>query len=933
MIFTPRSTIRAICCRFRRDRCEIGSIHPHPFRNLLHCSTKNGYNLKIQPTGRSKKGQIMTRNIALSLAAVALVPTAGFAGFDWGGNGACDGSGSFEQQINQNDVVLVGEIPIGKEGVVIRLSSDKDVDIQLFDKASGAKLVQWPDGTLNGATKESMTHYGVGIEYSGYNGDGTGLGNEYIKLAGATDRELVMKAYGYAAGYATVNYAWTGTQGCTSGPAANGSGTFEQYIQKDAVVEVGELIAGLTDVTVALGSDEDVDIQLIDTASGTKIVHWPSGVLKGATTESTTYGGLTIEYSGYNGDGSGLGHEYIKITGTLDRAYTMSAYGYAAGYATVDYSWGDGSTDNGGNNGSGDTDTICQADTLVHDVQGSGSTSPKSGQTVTLKGIVVGDFQGSSELGGFFLQEEDYDADSSDETSEGVFVYHTTDSVNVGDKICVTGQVVEYNGLTEIKNVTDVTEVSTGNAMPSAGTPSLPLDDADDLERYEGMLVRFNQALFVSEHYNLARYGQLTLSSGGRLMQPTEVAMPGAAAAAVGAQNALNQIILDDGLSTQNPSTIAYPNGGLSAHNTIRGGDSVTGLTGVLYYGFSTYSVQPTQTPNFVSANPRPSAPSAVGNLKVASFNVLNFFTTLDSGSNQCGPSGHKNNCRGANSSSEYTRQRNKLIAALEQIDADVFGLMELENNEQQSAVAALADALAGYDFVRNPGSSTSTSALGTDVITVGMLYKTSTLTPVGRSETISDGMGQTLGGSTHTFDRYNRKPLLQTFRTANGARISICVNHFKSKGSLTGYSQDNDQNDGQGNNNYTRTKASEDVISWIATDPTGSNSDNILIMGDINAYSMEDPVRAFTDSGYTKLGHDYSYVYSGRWGALDHAFASPSLNADVVQVEEYHINADEPKVLDYNTEYKTSAQQSSLYSADEFRASDHDPIVINLGL
>ena len=286
----------------------------------------------------------MTRSskTILSLALAAMIPASAFAGFDWGGNGACDGSGSFQQQISQGGVATVGDIPVGKEGVYIKLLSDEDVDIQLFDSESGAKLVEWPDGTLNGATSESMSHYGMSIEYSGYNGDGTGLGHEYIKITGATSRLLTMKAYGYAAGYATVDYSWTGTEGCSTGPADSGAGSFEQYIEKDAVVEVGELVEGLSDVTVYLRSDEDVDIQLVDTRYGNKIVHWPSGMLKGATTESTTYAGLTIEYSGYNGDGTGLGHEYIKVTGTLDRSYTLSAYGYAAGYATVDYSWGDG---------------------------------------------------------------------------------------------------------------------------------------------------------------------------------------------------------------------------------------------------------------------------------------------------------------------------------------------------------------------------------------------------------------------------------------------------------------------------------------------------------------------------------------------------------------------------------------------------------------
>ena len=271
--------------------------------------------------------------------AVLLAPAALFAGFDWGGN-TCDGSGSFEQQIPHQSVVTVGEIPVGKTGVSIALRSDEDVDIQLYDKATGDPLVQWPDGALNGANVASTTYDGLTITYSGYNGDGTGLGHEYIRLTGTTNRTLVMKAFGYAAGYATVDYAWTGTQGCSDGPAASGSGSFDQYIQQNAVVTVGDLISGLSDVSVSLTSDEDVDIQLVDLSNGTKVVQWPDGLLSGATRGSVSYGGLTIEYSGYNGDGSGLGHEYIRITGTLDRTYRLSAFGYAAGNARVDYAWG-----------------------------------------------------------------------------------------------------------------------------------------------------------------------------------------------------------------------------------------------------------------------------------------------------------------------------------------------------------------------------------------------------------------------------------------------------------------------------------------------------------------------------------------------------------------------------------------------------------------
>lgn len=265
------------------------------------------------------------------------------AGFDWGsGEGTCSGSGTFQQQIPYYDIIDVGEIPAGKEGVDIRLTSEEDVDIQLYDKQSGEKIVHWPDGLLSGASKQSTQYHGVTVAWSGYNGDGINLGHEYIRLTGTTDRPLLMRAFGYRAGYATVDYSWTGTAGCTpgGGPAPSGSGTFEQPIAHGGIEEVGELIPGLKDVYIALVSDDDIDIQMYDKQSGEKIVHWPDGLLSSASKQTTQYHGITVEWSGYNGDGIHLGHEYIRLTGTTNRRLIMKVFGYQAGYATVNYHWG-----------------------------------------------------------------------------------------------------------------------------------------------------------------------------------------------------------------------------------------------------------------------------------------------------------------------------------------------------------------------------------------------------------------------------------------------------------------------------------------------------------------------------------------------------------------------------------------------------------------
>jgi hypothetical protein len=100
-----------------------------------------------------------------------------------------------------------------------------------------------------------------------------------------------------------------------------------------------------------------------------------------------------------------------------------------------------------------------------------------------------------------------------------------------------------------------------------------------------------------------------------------------------------------------------------------------------------------------------------------------------------------------------------------------------------------------------------------------------------------------------------------------------------------------------------------------LDTDPTGTGEKDVVILGDLNSYAKEDPVKALEAAGYTNLvssflGEDaYSYVFDGQWGYLDHALGSADLfgKDQVAGVAEFHINADEPSVLDYNTDFKTA--------------------------
>src|SRR5690606_27555909 len=245
----------------------------------------------------------------------------------------------------------------------------------------------------------------------------------------------------------------------------------------------------------------------------------------------------------------------------------------------------------------------------------------------------------------------------------------------------------------------------------------------------EGMRVELPQTLTVNETYQLGRYGQVLLANG-RLAQPTHSAAPGAPAQVVAAQNALNQILLDDASNVQNPDPVIFPAPGLSATNTLRSGDTVGGVTGILSFDFGEWRVLPTAAPAFVHSNPRPAAPvvPSASNLKVASFNVLNYF-------NGDGLGGGFPTARGADNAAELSRQQAKIVSALSGLNADVIGLIEIENDGYgpQSAIAQLTAALntamgiSVWQYV-NPG----VTQIGSDEIAVGFIYRSDRATPLG---------------------------------------------------------------------------------------------------------------------------------------------------------------------------------------------------------
>ncbi len=577
----------------------------------------------------------------------------------------------------------------------------------------------------------------------------------------------------------------------------------------------------------------------------------------------------------------------------------------------------------------------------ISQVQGNGKASPMVNTSLTIKGIVVADTQGPSGTGlsGFFVQEEDADADADPLTSEGIFVFDGglfTPDVNIGDLVEVTGTVVEFFDLTQI-DVTaaggGITITSSGNPLPTAASVDLPLSDVCDYEVWEGMRVDFVDDLYVTEHFTLSRYGEVRLSETSRLTQFTECNLPDAAGNIAHQLDAERRtIVVDDNREGQNLFPIDLPDGNnLTAANTLRGNDIVSNLTGVLDYRFDVYRVQPTAAATITVNNPRPATPPAVGgNIKVASVNVLNYF-------NGDGAGGGFPTARGAETLADFNRQKAKIAKAICAMDADIIGLQEIENDGfgATSAIQDLINAIAAecgttYAFV----DPLSGSPVGSDAICVALIYKTTTITESGTAAVLTSA----------PFTTRNRVPISQTFQVISGAdtgeQLTVCVNHLKSKGSSCGVGDD-DLTDGAGNCNGSRNDAAVAIAAWLAADPTGTGVLDQLIIGDLNANRMEDPIMTLEAAGFTNLAPAfsnagdfpcdgaYSFVFNGQWGSLDHGMANGKLLSDITGVKDWHVNSDEPNALDYSTEFN----DPSLYAADVFRFSDHDPLLIGLDL
>lgn len=604
------------------------------------------------------------------------------------------------------------------------------------------------------------------------------------------------------------------------------------------------------------------------------------------------------------------------------------------------------------------TFTVAQAAediTPITSIQGIGDSSPLGGQTVTTRGQVTAVFAEGG-LKGYTIQTEG--ADTTPGASDGLFVYSpdTASSVKIGETVEVTGKISEYNGQTQITVAKDKLRSlgqSESRITPVSGI--LPETDAER-EALESMLLQPTGDITVTDNYNVNRYGEIKLANGVQpLRTATDVVAPGIEAKAYEATNAEKDFILDDG------ATVDYTRGGkdtplpyLSSANTVRVGSAATFTQPtVLLFSFGEWRLNPTQPvsgatdPAHLPAsftNTRTDSPEQVGgDFTIASFNVLNYFSTTGDQLTGCtfytdrekNPITVNSGCdaRGAANAENLKRQQDKIVAAINTMNTSVLSLEEIENSaafgkNRDEALATLVAALnthAGYERWSAVASPKNLPA-SEDVIRTAFIYQKDQVQPQGESEILLD---------TPAFDNA-RKPLAQVFEPAGsqvaGDEFVAIVNHFKSKGSGTG--ENADQGDGQGASNADRVQQAQALVAFADEQKSQHKTENVVLLGDFNAYSKEDPIKVLTDAGYINVGEQYdagySYVYGGRQGSLDHVLVSPSMNQQVTGADVWNINSVESIAFEYS---RFNNNITNFYSPDAYRSSDHDPKIVGFNL
>ena len=611
-------------------------------------------------------------------------------------------------------------------------------------------------------------------------------------------------------------------------------------------------------------------------------------------------------------------------------------------------------------------------DTPIPDIQavGAGDDSAMVGATVTTVGVVTASYPAAESglgatLDGYTIQTPGSGGawDEGRASSDALFVYAGKKGQVPAPGTCVrvTGTVGEFPATTATGNPQSLTQLSaTGFAQVDgceavAPTPVTGVPADGQAEPYESMLLAPQGTWTITDNYQTNQYGTLALTPGPEpLRSATDVVAPGQAARDYEAANAARVIALDDGTNTNllKGTATEVPYAYLANGAPARVGYHVS-FDGpvVLEPRHGSFVFQPT---SMVAGHPdrspvtitgqRPGAPTVGGDTRVATFNVLNYFSDL--GVDEAGCTGYpdrtgafvtakKCRVRGAFSREAFANQQAKIVAAINALGADVVALEEIENplavgsgTDRDASLARLVEALneaagAGtWAYVPSPPIIPADE----DVIRVAFIYKPARVSPVGSSVIHDDP----------AFTGLARQPLAQEFARVSPERAAaptfvVIANHFKSKGSVPDGAPagNTDNGDGQGNANAIRVAQARALASFAARyadKPT-------LLVGDFNSYSQEDPIKALEGAGWARVSGagPASYVYSGRSGSLDHVFANAAAKPLLAGVTSWAVNAQESIAFEYSRAGMNA--HLSVEADNPYRSSDHNPEIIGLTL
>ena len=405
-----------------------------------------------------------------------------------------------------------------------------------------------------------------------------------------------------------------------------------------------------------------------------------------------------------------------------------------------------------------------------------------------------------------------------------------------------------------------------------------------ELSQYRGQTIEFAVPFYVCNNYNNS---SLTISPR-RIFQVTNQAIP--------LSNEYNSLLTNNSYGSITLTGVSgYHRMGERLHNLVVKVNSNTSVSLVSCNFVGSTRADLEKGYDSVAVNMRGEA-----NVIVCCMNLEYYLVETTNG--DMGPS----------SSAEHQKQRAKVSKALAKINADLYGFVEIEQG--QSALKEIA-----ADLTKNTGRSFTyindgSSANGT-YTKAGFVYCSEKLRPYGNIRNNNEGV--TNRKKTQAFDDIE-----------SGERFLFSVNHFKAK-SGSGSGLNKDQGDGQGSYNYARVQEAKSLLSHYETDKNYFEDDDILIMGDLNAYAKEDPITTLKEGGMIDLHREfhadssYSYVYRGYAGYLDHALCNKTLYPQVTGMVAYHINSDENDKYTYD---KSNDQTM-------FRCSDHDPVIVGLRL